>query len=135
MDAAGVGSWFQVKPGLPTGSCLVLCTGSNRCLVTYGGASALLSTDSLDQEETKAAIKASQFFYCSGYSLIGCFDAVQRLALHASTNRGKVFALNMAATFVCQKYSDCFKSLLPFVDVLFGNTMVHVLELIKTSCN
>ncbi|RUS88427.1 hypothetical protein EGW08_003823, partial [Elysia chlorotica] len=121
MASAGVDALFQVKTGAPTGSCLAICSGSDRCLVTYGGVSYDLSEDILDEETTKTAVEGAQFFYCSGYSLVGCFEAVERLALHANGYSEKVFALNMAATYVCQQYADRFKSILPLVDVLFGN--------------
>ncbi|KAK3732317.1 hypothetical protein RRG08_055901 [Elysia crispata] len=121
MAQAGVDALFQVKSGAPTGSCLVICTGADRCLVTYGGVSYNLTVDIFDEEDTKAAVEASEFFYCSGYSLVGCFEAIERLAVHANESSDKVFALNMAATYVCQQYADHFKSILPFVDVLFGN--------------
>lgn len=123
ISRAGVEGWFQVKTGRPTGSCLVLCTNSNRCLVTYAGASALLSDDSLDSKEAKVAVDTSHFFYCSGYTMISCYSAVHRLAQHVSSHPGKVFTLNMAAVFVCQQYAECFRSILPFVDVLIGNQM------------
>ncbi|XP_012940290.1 adenosine kinase isoform X3 [Aplysia californica] len=121
MEKAGVKCFFQIKNERPTGTCLAICTENNRSLVTHGGAAELFSHDYLDQAQTQEVIQEAKYYYCSGFTLIHCPDGVHRLAVQTSKAKEKVFSLNLASVNICKKYANHLQSLMPFIDVLFGN--------------
>lgn len=47
-----------------------------------------------------------------------------QLADHAAKNK-KIFALNLSAEYICEKFGDLIMKLLPSVDYLFGNEQVR----------
>jgi adenosine kinase len=48
---------------------------------------------------------------------------VIKLAHHAMEKK-KIFAFNLGAEYICQKFSDRIMQLLPYVDCIFGNEQV-----------
>ncbi len=58
-----------------------------------------------------------------GFFVRTCPDAIFKLVHHAATMK-KIFAFNLSAEYVCQKFGDHIVHLLPFVDFLFGNEQV-----------
>jgi hypothetical protein len=46
------------------------------------------------------------------------------LAHHAKETR-KIFAFNLSAEYICQKFGDHIKNFLPYVDFLFSNEQVR----------
>ncbi|KAL3098054.1 hypothetical protein niasHT_027599 [Heterodera trifolii] len=62
-------------------------------------------------------------FYVEGYFLTVSLESILFLATHAvSSTRPKHFALNLSAEYICQFFSDRLEKVLPYVDILFGNT-------------
>ncbi len=59
-----------------------------------------------------------------GYFVRTCFEAILQLAHHATKTK-KIFAFNLSAEYICQKYGDHIMNLLPFVDFLFSNEQVN----------
>ena len=58
-----------------------------------------------------------------GFFIRTCFEAVCKLADHAAKSK-KIFALNLSAEYICQKFGDLIMKLLPSVDYLFANEQV-----------
>jgi sugar/nucleoside kinase (ribokinase family) len=63
------------------------------------------------------------YFFCQGFFIRTCSEAVFKLAHHAATTK-KTFALNLSAEYVCQNFGGHILQLLPSMDFLFGNEQV-----------
>lgn len=118
----GVEAAYVVDKETPTGKCAVMITdrGSNRSLVSFHGAARNFHKHDIYQRW--AYIKRSKVIYSAGFTVAANYEAVMELATHAATSiPQKVFAFNLSAPYVCQTHCARLSTLLPFVDILFGN--------------
>jgi len=60
------------------------------------------------------------FYYISGFFLTVSPESILTVAGHAAENN-KVFMMNLSAPFISQFFTDRLLSVLPYIDVLFGN--------------
>ncbi|XP_049876153.1 uncharacterized protein LOC126373851 [Pectinophora gossypiella] len=121
-EAEGVNVMYQVTEEAPTGTCAVLVTGLHRSLCANLAAAQKFTPDHLAKEECKKAIETAKFFYASGFFVAVSPESIMQLAQHAHDN-GHFFIMNLSAPFVAEFYKDQLEKLLPYVDVLFGNTV------------
>eukprot|EP00756_Hemistasia_phaeocysticola_P006549 Hpha_TRINITY_DN13888_c0_g1::TRINITY_DN13888_c0_g1_i1::g.69565::m.69565/K00856/E2.7.1.20, ADK; adenosine kinase len=120
-EAEGVGFPRVEIDTEPTGTCAVLLTGESRSLVANLGASAVFDMKWLtERPELSIIAKSAGLYYATGFFLRTSPETVQHLGKLAG-DRGKEFALNMSAAFVCESCGDLFRDVLPRVDLLFGN--------------
>lgn len=119
---AGVEVLYQRNEVQPTGTCAVLVTGGgkNRSLCAYLAASEHFNKSHLETQEVKDAIARAKFFYSAGFPLTHGQESLKKIAEHATANN-KTFTFNLAAPFLCQFFKEQVMSILPHVDVLFGN--------------
>lgn len=104
----------------PTGTCAVCIVGKERSLVAALGAAEKFVVEHMATEAVQAALKSCGIFYCGGFFLTVCPDAMQMVGKHAAETNS-VFALNFSAPFIPQFFGSQLDALLPYVDILFGN--------------
>ncbi|XP_022671354.1 adenosine kinase 2-like isoform X1 [Varroa destructor] len=104
-----------------TGTCCVLLSqnGIRRSLITTKGASARYSIQHL-QRIWEPVVERARFFYVTCYFLSGNAEVVLEVA-HHSHQRGKVLCLNLSASFLMALHREKICSILPYVDIVFGN--------------
>ncbi|XP_055337248.1 uncharacterized protein LOC129587477 isoform X2 [Paramacrobiotus metropolitanus] len=117
---SGVRMACQVIEGSPTGACVVLITGNQRSMCSYGGASREFSFSKFLEDTSQRLFRASSFIYISGFFLTVCARTARSVAVHAQ-EAGKQLILDLGAPRVCWQQTDTIRALLPFVDVLVGN--------------
>ena len=67
-------------------------------------------------------VDQSKVIYSAGFTVAANYEAVMELATHAATSDPhKVFAFNLSAPYVCRTHCARLLTLLPLVDILFGN--------------
>lgn len=116
----GVNAQFQyTKKGDPTGTCAVVLTGDKRSLCANLAAANCFTEDHLDVPSNWNLVEKAQYYYIAGFPLTVCPSAILRIAKHANEN--KTFCMNLSAPFICQFFKDALLSVLPYVDILFGN--------------
>ncbi|CAF1217237.1 unnamed protein product [Rotaria sordida] len=111
---------YQKTSDSPTATCLILITEQARSMITDLGAANRFTIDYLNKSENWLYVERAKLFYIPGYFVRTCPEAVFKLARHAA-NTKKIFALNLSAEYICQKFGDILMQLLPFIDFLFGN--------------
>ncbi|GAA98700.1 uncharacterized protein L969DRAFT_91378 [Mixia osmundae IAM 14324] len=121
-DKEGLKSFYQVIPkgGEPTGACAVVITGHNRSLATLLGAAEKFTPSHLEESNVKQLIEGAKFFYLGGFFLTHGIESATKLASYASEHN-KMFAMNLSAPFIPQFFKSQVDTMLPLVDVLFGN--------------
>ncbi|CAF1133651.1 unnamed protein product [Adineta steineri] len=111
---------YQINSDLPTATCLILITDQARSMITNLAAANEFTIDYLNQSDNWLYVERAKIFYVSGYFIRTCLQAVLKLAQHAEKKR-KIFALNLSAEYICEKFGEDIMKLLPLVDFLFGN--------------
>ena len=104
----------------PTGTCAVLVNGNNRSLVANISAASKYKVEHLETPETWALVKKAMIFYISGFFATVSPPSILKVAQHAAATN-KIFAMNLAAPFVCQWFKDPRVAALPYWDYIFGN--------------
>jgi len=116
--ADGVSVYYQVKEGVPTGTCACLIHDKDRSMVANLGAATHFNQAHFQSEELKTVVSRANIFYIEGFFLTSSFTSCMYLAGLANDNN-KVLALNLSAFFICQAKE--LVTILPYVDYLFGN--------------
>ncbi|KAF7634127.1 PfkB domain-containing protein [Meloidogyne graminicola] len=117
---AGLVVRYQLIPQQKTGVCGALVYGTDRCLVAHLGAAEKFTTNHLDVPENKLFIEKSLNYYVEGYFLTVCPEAILQIAKHAS-EKNKNFTMSLSAAYICKDFLKQLNSVLPYVDLLFGN--------------
>ncbi|ESO87167.1 hypothetical protein LOTGIDRAFT_210552 [Lottia gigantea] len=117
---AGVNVKFQVTEKQPTGTCAVVCTEKNRSLVANLAAANCFTESHLDDPENWKLVEKADFYYCAGFPLTVCPEAMLRIAKHANEHN-KVFCMNLSAPFLCTVFKSAMLQVLLYVDILFAN--------------
>lgn len=118
----GVEEAYVVDKERSTGRCVVMLSdgGSNRSLVSFHGAARMFDPFHLYQRWS--FVQRSKVIYSAGFTLAANYEAIIQLASHAATCHPlKIFSFNLSATYVSSNHSLPLLSLLPFIDILFGN--------------
>lgn len=108
----------------PTGTCACLISnkGADRSLVAFLDASQYFSLHFL--EENFCLVEKARLIYTSGFFLTVNFEAQLLLARHVHSSlpsSGKLFTFNLSAPFLATRCKEELKTILPYVDILFGN--------------
>jgi adenosine kinase len=74
----------------------------------------------LEKDEVWAVVAAAKNYYVGGYFLTVSPPSALKIAKHAAKN-DKVFSLNLSAPFIPQFFKEPLSSLIPYIDILFGN--------------
>ncbi|KAK7112598.1 uncharacterized protein [Littorina saxatilis] len=119
-EAAGVNVKFQFTDKQPTGTCGVICTGSNRSLIANLAAANCFTEDHLDEPSNWKLVEKAQFFYTAGFPLTVSPTSMLRLAKHAKET-GKTYCMNLSAPFLCSVFKEPMMKVIPYVDYLFCN--------------
>ncbi|KAK4874843.1 hypothetical protein RN001_014203 [Aquatica leii] len=101
-----------------TGRCAVLLNEDNRSLCTDLGASKFFTLEHLKRKEVWDYVQTGSCIYVPGFFLSVSVDCVLTIAKNTTE---KIFALNLSAPFIVERYSQEIFWLLPYVDLLFGN--------------
>lgn len=116
----GVTTHYLVDQSTPTGTCAVLITQKERSLVANLAAANNYKKDHFDSAEIQDLVKSVPFFYITGFFLTVSPATMISIGEHASSNN-KTFLMNISAPFLVDFFWDQMNSVLPYVDVLFGN--------------
>ena len=117
-------SYYRYAPHdeQPTGTCAALINGTNRSLCALIGAANYFDVDHIIRDvDNYKYLQDAEVVYVEGFFITHSFPAALEVAkLSRSTN--KVFTLNLSAPYVCNNFGQELKQILPYVDVLFGNS-------------
>lgn len=111
---------YMNHPTARTGACAALVTQNyQRSLCANIGASSFFSSDHLGTTELQQVLSKVHFVYCEGFFITHSVDCVLDLIRRVP---GKMFCLNLSAIYVCEKFFPKILKILPFTDILFGNS-------------
>jgi adenosine kinase len=116
----GLKTVYQVNTETPTGKCAVLITGKERSLVAHLDAANCFTESHLDNPENWSYVEKAKLFYVSGFFFTVSPESILRFAKFALENK-RTFCINLSAPFLCQFFKDKLMTILPYVDILFGN--------------
>mmetsp|Transcript_20811 Transcript_20811/g.35744 ORF Transcript_20811/g.35744 Transcript_20811/m.35744 type:complete len:296 (-) Transcript_20811:368-1255(-) len=116
----GVDVHYMEIDEIPTGTCAVLITGSNRSLIANLSAANHYKVDHLLLPENQKIMEQARFYYMAGFFLTVSPPSIQLVAKHAAAHN-KVFSMNLSAPFISQFFDGPLLDALPYVDYLFGN--------------
>ena len=118
----GVETSLSVVPGEPTGHCLGLAQADERTLCANIGAAAHYSLDHLWSEENKTRLAQVTVVLVEGFFLSHSPGVVVEIAKFCQANN-ILFVFNLCGEYVCQAQDYCSNliSLLPYINILFGN--------------
>ena len=103
-----------------TGTCACLITEKVRSLVANLAAANCYKHEHLLKPETWALVENAKFVYIAGFFLTVSIDSILSVAKHcAETN--KHFMMNISAPFIPKFFCDRLMSVMPYIDILFGN--------------
>jgi len=103
----------------------VLITGNHRSLCAYLAAAETFTISHL--ENNFQHVENASFYYITGFFLTVSPESAVRVAEYACAH-DRPFMFNLSAPFLLQFFSDRVNSVLPYVDILFGNeTEAHSL--------
>ena len=116
----GVKVQYMLHDKQPTGSCAVLITEKVRSLVANLGAANFYKKDHIMQKENWALVEGAQLVYISGFFLTVSIDSILEVAKHCA-EKNKIFSMNISAPFICFAFKEQLLSVMPYIDILFGN--------------
>lgn len=122
-DAAGLATLYRVDEKVPTGKCGVLITGHDRTMCTDLGAANHFKPDHL--EKHLDVIENAQNVFVEGYHLTVSPPSIQMLGKHCAQHN-KEFAFSLSAPFIAQFFSEPLNEVLPYVDILFGESAEYL---------
>ncbi|XP_053495618.1 adenosine kinase b isoform X1 [Ictalurus furcatus] len=118
---AHVDAHYYEQNEQPTGTCAACITGDNRSLVANLAAANCYNKEKhLDLESNWNLVEKARVYYIAGFFLTVSPESVLKVAKHASEHN-KIFSLNLSAPFISQFFKGPLMSVMPYVDILFGN--------------
>ncbi|XP_030630044.1 adenosine kinase b isoform X2 [Chanos chanos] len=120
-EEAHVDAHYYEQSVEPTGTCAACITGDNRSLVAnLAAANCYKKEKHLDLDSNWGLVEKARVYYIAGFFLTVSPESVLKVAKHASENN-KIFGLNLSAPFISQFYREPLSSVMPYVDIVFGN--------------
>ncbi|XP_069467065.1 adenosine kinase isoform X2 [Ambystoma mexicanum] len=120
-EEAHVDAHYYEQNEQPTGTCAACITGNNRSLVANLAAANCYSQEKhLDLEENWKLVEKAQVYYIAGFFLTVSPPSILKVASESS-EKNKLFSLNLSAPFICQFFKEPLMQVMPYVDILFGN--------------
>jgi adenosine kinase len=104
----------------PTGTCAVVITGKDRSLVANLAAANKYKMEHLRSPVVWGLAASARLVYSAGFFLTVSPEAMRALGQLCSDNN-KIFCTNLSAPFLVQFFKDQMMSVMPYVDILFGN--------------
>eukprot|EP00164_Ancoracysta_twista_P003653 GFYU01004892.1.p2 GENE.GFYU01004892.1~~GFYU01004892.1.p2 ORF type:complete len:359 (-),score=124.82 GFYU01004892.1:102-1121(-) len=119
-SAEGDGVRFEprVDDTTPTGTCAVLVQDKERSLIANLAAANNYKIDHLKSH--LPIMEKADVVYSAGFFLTVSPDSMQFVGKHQCDNK-KTYMMNLSAPFLCEFFKDQMMSVMPYVDVLFGN--------------
>jgi len=104
-----------------TGTCACLITDKERSLVAnLAAANHYKKENHYDSPEIQAFVNNAKFFYVTGFFLTVSPETILAVGKH-SLEHNKTFLINLSAPFLIDFFFARMASVLPYVDVVFGN--------------
>ncbi|XP_063847127.1 uncharacterized protein LOC135092489 isoform X2 [Scylla paramamosain] len=119
VEESGVITRFVKVDDQPTGVCVALVLGACRCLCADIGAAATCLPHHVFAPHLTPVLEEAEFIYVEGYFITHSFPAALQIAQFAQ-RRGKTLVFNLCGSYVCERHAGELRSLLPYVDILFG---------------
>eukprot|EP01147_Barroeca_monosierra_P007599 gene7599-7713_t len=119
-EAAEVNIAYMEDESTATGTCAVLVTGSERTLVANISAANNYSINHLERADIWSLVEKASFYYISSFFITVSPPSIMKVAKHAAENN-KLFAMNIAAPFICQVFKEPLVQASAYWDVIFGN--------------
>lgn len=121
----GVNVQYQRHDTESTGTCGVLITGHHRSLCANLAAANHFTIDHIQSPENRKILEAAKFIYITGFFLTASTETVLDVAKFSHA-RDIPFIMNLSAPFVTQFHKEELCSVLPYVDIIFGNELEAV---------
>ena len=118
LDSEKIEYDFSITDETYTGACAVVVVDNERSLCADLSACLKYKTSHLEAHLER--IKDYKIIYTTGFFITSNAEALLKLAEFASEN-DILFSFNLSAVFLLQIAKDSFVSVLPYVDLLFGN--------------
>ena len=116
----GVKVQYMIHDAEPTGTCACLITEKVRSLVANLGAANCYDISHLLLEENWALVERARFAYIAGFFLTVSTESILKVAKHCAAEN-KHFMMNLSAPFISVAFKDQLMSVMPYIDILFGN--------------
>ena len=116
----GVTTNYCIVPGKPTGTCAVLVHAKERSLVANLAAAEGYSSEHYHSAPVQALQASAEITYSAGFVLTHSPQIMEAMGAAAAA-AGKVYAMNLAAPFLCAFFKDAMHKVLPYTDFVFGN--------------
>lgn len=116
----GVRVKYMVHDDEPTGTCACLITEKVRSLVANLGAANSYKKAHLDLVDTWGLVERAHFIYIAGFFLTVSVDSILKVGMHCA-EKNKYFMMNLSAPFISFVFKEQLMSVMPYVDILFGN--------------
>lgn len=117
----GVDVHYHVDKETATGTCAVLIKEHERSLIANLAAANKYQMSHLLSDEVQPIWKSAKIVYISGFFLTVSPDSILHLAKHCHEHEEKTFAMNLAAPFLAQFFSEPMLAALPYCDIIVGN--------------
>ncbi|KAF5275369.1 hypothetical protein FQA39_LY06826 [Lamprigera yunnana] len=120
IEASGVQTQYIEHDNEPTGTSLVLISGTSRTLLAHIGAAQQISVEDLQSIKMKTILESSDLIYMEGFFISNRVDVAREIQEHCNTNK-ILFTFNLSGVYMIEKYP---KDILHFArtcDVLVGN--------------
>ncbi len=118
LDSEKIDHDFSISDETYTGACAVVVVDNERSLCADLAACLKYKTSHLESNLEK--IKDYKIIYTTGFFITSNAEALQKVAELASENN-ILFSFNLSATFLISGCKDTYLSVLPHVDLVFGN--------------
>jgi adenosine kinase len=120
MEGDKVAAEYYEIDSKPTGTCAVLLVDKERSMVANLSAANEYSIDHLNNSNVSSKWQSAQNYFVEGYFFTVATPSILQVAKHASS-ANKAFALSLSAPFICQFFTEQLMSVMPYIDILFGN--------------
>lgn len=117
-NAEGLITNFATSDTNATGVCGVAIVNKERSLCTRIGAASDLKVEDLKKQWS--FVETANVCYSAGFLLSVCVEGMRLIGDYCS-RMNKIYATNLAATFFVETFKDEMMSVMPYVDLLFGN--------------
>lgn len=119
-EADGVTVHYLEDEKEQTGTCAVLIKDKERSLIANLAAANCYKKAHMETEPIKKVWEAAQFVYIAGFFLTVSPESAHAVGAHCC-EKGKTFAMNLSAPFICQFFKDPLLAGISFCDYVFGN--------------
>ena len=120
--ADGVSTLYYEAEGHVTGTCAVLVHDKDRSLVANLAAANHFAFEHMQEPDVRAAMDRARIFYSAGFFLtVPTGPATSKHVARHAAEQGKIYALNVAAPFIAQFFTEPLMDMVHFADYVFAN--------------